>query len=78
MRVVSVAGAGAAAVFGTLMVVDAENALWLWLLIAVGAVLGVLVVSPIGGADMPVVIALLNSLSEWPRWRLVSCSTTRC
>ena len=63
MRVISVAGAGAAAVFGTLMVVDAENALWLWLLIAVGAVLGVLVVSPIGGADMPVVIALLNSLS---------------
>ena len=63
MGVVSVAAAAAAAVFGTLMVVDAENALWLWLLIAVGAVLGVLVVSPIGGADMPVVIALLNSLS---------------
>ncbi len=63
MRIVSVAGAGAAAVFGTLMVVDAGNPLWLWLLVAVGAVLGVLVVSPIGGADMPVVIALLNSLS---------------
>ena len=63
MRVVSVAGAAAAVVFGTLMVVDAQNALWLWLLVAVGAVLGVLVVSPIGGADMPVVIALLNSLS---------------
>ncbi|MCE2511602.1 MAG: NAD(P)(+) transhydrogenase (Re/Si-specific) subunit beta [Acidimicrobiia bacterium] len=63
MRVVSAAGAVAAAVFGTLMVVDAGNALWLWLLIAVGAVLGVMVVSPIGGADMPVVIALLNSLS---------------
>ena len=63
MRLVSVAGAAAAAVFGTLMVVDAGNLLWLWLLVAVGAVLGVLVVSPIGGADMPVVIALLNSLS---------------
>ena len=63
MRIVSVAGAGAAAVFGTLMVVDAGNPLWLWLLVAVGVVLGVLVVSPIGGADMPVVIALLNSLS---------------
>ena len=63
MRVVSVAGTAAAVVFGTLMVVDAQNALWLWLLVAVGAVLGVLVVSPIGGADMPVVIALLNSLS---------------
>ena len=45
------------------MVVDAQNALWLWLLVGVGAVLGLLVVVPIGGADMPVVIALLNSLS---------------
>ncbi len=63
MRVVSVTGAAAAVVFATLMVIDAQNPLWLWLLVAVGAVLGVLVVSPIGGADMPVVIALLNSLS---------------
>ena len=63
MRVVSVAGAAAAVVFATLMVVDAGNALWMWLLVGVGAVLGVLGVSPIGGADMPVVIALLNSLS---------------
>ena len=63
MRIVSVAGVAAAAVFGVLMVVDGGNSLWLWLLVAAGALLGVLVVSPIGGADMPVVIALLNSLS---------------
>ena len=63
MRFVSMAAAAAAGTFGALMVVDAGNTLWLWLLVAVGAVLGVLVVSPIGGADMPVVIALLNSLS---------------
>ena len=63
MRFVSLAAAAAAGTFGILMVVDAGNALWLWLLVAVGAVLGVLVVSAIGGADMPVVIALLNSLS---------------
>ncbi len=63
MRIVSGAGAGAAVVFGILMVVDAGNVLWVWLLVAVGALLGILVVSPIGGADMPVVIALLNSLS---------------
>ncbi|MCY4663738.1 MAG: NAD(P)(+) transhydrogenase (Re/Si-specific) subunit beta, partial [Acidimicrobiaceae bacterium] len=63
MRIVSVAGAAAAVVFGALMIVDAGNAMWLWLLVGAGAVLGVLVVSPIGGADMPVVIALLNSLS---------------
>ncbi|MXV98571.1 MAG: NAD(P)(+) transhydrogenase (Re/Si-specific) subunit beta [Acidimicrobiaceae bacterium] len=63
MQVVSVAGVAAAVVFGVLMVADAGNPLWIWLMVAVAAVLGVLVVSPIGGADMPVVIALLNSLS---------------
>ena len=63
MRIVSVTGVVSTAVFGVLMVADADNPLWMWLLVAVGAVLGVLVVSPIGGADMPVVIALLNSLS---------------
>ncbi|MBN1490339.1 MAG: NAD(P)(+) transhydrogenase (Re/Si-specific) subunit beta, partial [Phycisphaerae bacterium] len=34
-----------------------------WLLVVVASVLGVLLVVPIGGADMPVVIALLNSYS---------------
>ncbi|WP_049986878.1 NAD(P)(+) transhydrogenase (Re/Si-specific) subunit beta [Halobellus rufus] len=34
-----------------------------WLLLAVASVLGVSVVAPIGGADMPVVIALLNAFS---------------
>ncbi len=34
-----------------------------WLLVLVACVLGVLLVSSIGGADMPVVIALLNSYS---------------
>ncbi|MYJ35197.1 MAG: NAD(P)(+) transhydrogenase (Re/Si-specific) subunit beta, partial [Acidimicrobiaceae bacterium] len=63
MQVVSVVGVAAAVVFGVLMVADAGNPLWIWLMVAVAAVLGVLVVSPIGGADMPVVIALLNSLS---------------
>jgi len=40
----------------------ADNAVY-WLLVLVASVLGVLLVNPIGGADMPVVIALLNSYS---------------
>lgn len=63
IRVVNVAVAAAAVAAAVLMVVDANHAVWLWLLIGGGAVLGVLLVVPIGGADMPVVIALLNSLS---------------
>ncbi len=40
-----------------------QDSLPFWLVGAVALVLGVLAVVPIGGADMPVVIALLNSLS---------------
>ena len=43
---------------------DLSNMGWLYLLLAVVAfALGVTLVTPIGGADMPVVIALLNSYS---------------
>jgi NAD(P) transhydrogenase subunit beta len=43
--------------------VNPSSMLLFWLLVAVGSVLGCTLTMPIGGADMPVVICLLNSYS---------------
>ena len=40
-----------------------DNHMWLYLVVALSLVFGIMVVIPIGGADMPVVISLLNSYS---------------
>lgn len=63
VRVASAAMASACAALGVLLTVDLGDIPLLWPLAAVSALLGAAVVLPIGGADMPVVIALLNSFS---------------
>tara|TARA_B100000315_G_scaffold116653_1_gene106975 strand:+ start:10657 stop:12048 length:1392 start_codon:yes stop_codon:yes gene_type:complete len=56
MTVVSVA-------VGVMVVMSPTNISYYWILVGVASILGIVLVIPIGGADMPVVIALLNSYS---------------
>lgn len=51
----------AALVFSALLIINPSAQVWVISVLAAALVLGVLAVIPIGGADMPVVIALLNS-----------------
>ena len=69
-HVISAVAFIAAIVLCLVVITNPSPAVWYWLLVIVAAVLGVLITIPIGGADMPVVIALLNSYSG-----LAACAT---
>jgi NAD(P) transhydrogenase subunit beta len=56
---------GLAAVFFCFGFWHSQSAMDFGLIIALGFLLGVLLIIPIGGADMPVVVSMLNSYSGW-------------
>jgi NAD(P) transhydrogenase subunit beta len=62
-KIVNLVLLGACVAVGAVLVAGVQDQWLLWIVVGGGALFGVLFVLPIGGADMPVVISLLNAFT---------------
>ncbi|PKR53069.1 NAD(P)(+) transhydrogenase (Re/Si-specific) subunit beta [Thalassospira marina] len=58
-------GIGIAIIVVGIIFVSTESHFAFWLAVVLALVLGITLIIPIGGADMPVVVSMLNSYSGW-------------